>query len=152
MKLNVCYNNSFAVTMRLECEECQRKYRPLGTDICRATKKIDLLDRSKKGYLGELNKLSVKIWRNKKRRNVIEDNLIKQTILPNTIRSPQQKLASLKYKFINYELNIRAVMTAYFLGVGGSDIGRTLSMLGVCGDIGYEKKVYKILTHYWICN
>ena len=30
-------------------------------------------------------------------------------------------------------------MTAHFLGVSGSDIDRVLSILGVCGGIGFEQ-------------
>ena len=65
--------------------------------------------------------------------------MIEQTILPMTIRQPEHDLASLKSKFINYKLNVRAAMTAFFLDVGGFDIEYVLSILGVCGVIGFER-------------
>ena len=33
--------------------------------------------------------------------------------------------------FENYNVNIRAILMAFFLGTGGQDVGRAMSILGV---------------------
>ena len=46
-------------------------------------------------------------------------------------------------QFLDFNLNFRAILMAYFLGTGGQDVGRSMSILGVGGGISFERSFYR---------
>ena len=52
-------------------------------------------------------------------------------------------------QFSEYEVNVRAVLMAYFLGTGEQDVGRALSVLSVCGEIRFEHNFHNHSREIW---
>ena len=49
-----------------------------------------------------------------------------------------------KYKMIYYEINLRAVLGAFMVGTGSSDIGNMLTTIGIEGRGLFERQFYGI--------
>jgi hypothetical protein len=54
------------------------------------------------------------------------------------------KISSMgRYGMVSYEINLRAILSAYMIGTGGFDICRVMTMMGISGGPVFERQFYK---------
>ena len=85
----------------------------------------------------------MRLSRLKQRKGLCEKAIVENAIIPNTISPIPSTIATLKTNFANYEVNVRAILTAFSLGTGGNDVGKALSMLEIGGGMSFERNFAK---------
>ena len=151
---------SFATTLEIVCDTCDGNREKDRLEISYLTKKIEQTQDTavlQKKTRDELRKTKLK--RNNKIRYMKNEHLPrhkKRVILPvrNKKISVRKRLKMWgKGSITDSEINIRAIMAAFYCGTGAGDIGNVASFLGISGGKSWERsfgnhapKMCKLIT------
>ena len=74
-----------------------------------------------------------------KKRKVLDQKL-QSMVTFTTLRSSEDKMTyKTKHKFLDGEVNVRAILASFFIGTGGCDITEELAMVGLGGALSFER-------------
>ena len=143
LELKFKQNVGYAVTLAVVCQACENTMNKLRVAEHRDTKKRSLTKGTTQTGRQEISRLNTKIWRNKKQRTAIQNTIKSNMVLPLSIQNTTLNQYTPTRCFENYNVNIRAILMAFFLGTGGQDVGRAMSILGVGGGIPFERSYHR---------
>ena len=134
---------SFATTLEVVCNLCNEDKEVNRLEISYLKKKINNLKATTKKERDNLRALQLK--RNCKiraRKNKTLPRRERRMIRP--VRNKKlsvRKRAKIwgKGSIVDYEINLRAMMAAFYCGTGGQDIAKALSFLGIPGGKSWEQ-------------
>ena len=138
-ELVVQSQHGIASHLRLACVTCDKKHHAARIQCHRYRIKRKQLQRDANTFKKEYNRISVKVHRTEKmiksykqaselKRNNIQNGTIQDNLLLKVGRVP----------FLDFEVNLRAVLLPFQLGLGGSDIAKMLAMFGLRGSLSFE--------------
>ena len=111
--------------------------------IHRTKRKFAELDRSKSTFKVEIKKLYNTVYYCRKKKKRVEGNIVQNKVQPATSTASSLKLTPDRTNFGECEVNIRAVLSAFYIGTGGGDVSKVLGMLGVGGSLSFERNFTK---------
>ena len=138
-EVRVDIQNLFCVDTRMEVRHMFEKLNTTKVNISRNKRKIDELDQSKSSFKVEVRKLYNSTHHLLKKRRVL-DQKVQSMVTFTTLCSSENKMTyKTKHKFLDGEVNVRAILASFFIGTGGYDITEELAMVGLGGALSFER-------------
>ena len=115
------------------------KLNTIKVNVCRIKRKIDELDQSKSSFKVEVRKLYNSTHHLLKKRRVL-DQKVQSMVTFTTLHSSEDKMTyKTKHKFLDGEVNVRAILASFFIGTGGCDIAKGLTVVGLGAALSFER-------------
>ena len=130
MKLVEVSRISLASTFELQCETCNNKKEKLRQHLYYLQKKFES-EKTRDTYQ--------KIANEKAKLEKLKHKLDIKRVHPVPNKKFKTGRGNQSYT-LEYELNIRAMMSAFYIGTGGFDIGELVGMFGIPGGAGWERQ------------
>ena len=138
----------FATTLRIECISCEKQKKLLKQNIRRLKiREVEEGEKTKQN-LKTIRNLRKQITRRNNNLDKLYNHSKKYYILPsNFITNDSKQMQGIK-NIPNHELelNLRAIIGAFMIGTGGSDVGKLMTMMGVTGGKSFERAFYRSAT------
>ena len=129
MKLVEVSRISLASTFELQCETCNNKKEKLRQHLYYLQKKYES-EKTRDTYVNIANE--------KAKLGKLKAKMDAKRVHPIPNKKFRKGSGNQSY-FLEYELNIRAMMSAFYIGTGGFDIGELVGMFGLPGGTGWER-------------
>ena len=121
---------SLASTFELECTTCKAKVEKLEQHIFYLQRQL---------ANGKNRKLYVNLANQKAKLEKLKDLSSAKRVHPIPNKKLNRGNGNQSYT-LEYELNVRAMMSAFYIGTGGFDIGELIGMFGLPGGKGWERQ------------
>ena len=124
---------SYACTVGIHCNDCEKKKKEIYQSTNYESKTIEKMEMKTKQQRDKKRKAQLS-------RNHLQRQLNKINALTNTSSVLKTKIN--KYvvnNALHYQLNICAILLAFYLGTGGYDVGSIACFFGIPGGRGWER-------------
>ena len=134
----------FSSTIAIHCDNCEKKEMKLYQEIKYGMRYLKSLPRKslaeRKIYKEKKNKIDYKL---KTLRAKQEKHGNEQTVASPVNTKFDTKQKGGRRHTLDFALNIRAMLSAFYVGTGGYDIGGTASFLGIPGGRSFERAFHR---------
>jgi hypothetical protein len=138
----------FATKLAVSCKNCKEKEKKLYNSISYLTKKINAMTIDDIKTSQDKHCLQMKVRYNEKKLDIYRKRLDEDCrIYPtqsNTVASKNE--GSGKHASMSYNINVRSMLCAFYLGTSGYDIERMSTFLGFNGGLGFERMFHRSMN------